>query len=443
MPKVLALARRVEPHAGAELLVVRAHGHLARLAVLDAGDRELLAAGQAERSRRLARHELQRQDAHHQQVRAVDPLVRLGDHRAHAEQVRPLRRPVARRARAVLLAGDARSSARLRRGSARRRRRSSSPRRPGRCTVHVPSLPGTSWLRSRTFANVPRTITSWLPRRAPYELNARRSTPCSSRYCAGGRVGPDRAGGRDVVGRDRVAEHDEARARRAMSSTAAGLARHPLEVGRQADVRRVGLPGEELAGGSVERAPALVAGEDVAVGARGTSRRRPTARSSRRSRPRSARCRAGTPARRRPRRAARSAGRCPCGPRARTRRRAAARRGSSPSRRRGCAPRSCGCRRARRRRRGRPRSTASAIALRQRAGVADARRAAVADGVEAELVEVRVEAGARGSTRSRPSSPARATTSPTACASARARPPSSRAARRRSSPTGSTCSCTT
>jgi hypothetical protein len=37
----------------------------------------------------------------------------------------------------------------------------------GTCTVHVPSEPGTSLLRRRTFANVPRTITSWLPRRAP------------------------------------------------------------------------------------------------------------------------------------------------------------------------------------------------------------------------------------------------------------------------------------
>ena len=51
----------------------------------------------------------------------------------------------------------------------------------GRCTVHVPSLPGTSRLRRRTFANVPRTITSWLPRREPYELKSRRSTPCSTR----------------------------------------------------------------------------------------------------------------------------------------------------------------------------------------------------------------------------------------------------------------------
>jgi hypothetical protein len=44
-------------------------------------------------------------------------------------------------------------------------------------------------LRSRTFAKVPRTITSWFPRRAPYELNSRRSTPCSIRYVPAGESG--------------------------------------------------------------------------------------------------------------------------------------------------------------------------------------------------------------------------------------------------------------
>src|SRR6476646_6348840 len=37
----------------------------------------------------------------------------------------------------------------------------------GRWAVHVPSLPGTRRFLSRTFAKVPRIITSWLPRRAP------------------------------------------------------------------------------------------------------------------------------------------------------------------------------------------------------------------------------------------------------------------------------------
>src|SRR5690606_35040730 len=50
--------------------------------------------------------ELERGDAHVHQVAAVDALEALGNHGTDAEQLRALRRPVARRARAVLLAGD-------------------------------------------------------------------------------------------------------------------------------------------------------------------------------------------------------------------------------------------------------------------------------------------------------------------------------------------------
>src|SRR5262245_46746235 len=39
------------------------------------------------------------------------------------------------------------------------------------------------------LANVPRIITSWLPRRAPYELNSCRETPCSVRYLPAGESG--------------------------------------------------------------------------------------------------------------------------------------------------------------------------------------------------------------------------------------------------------------
>src|SRR5436309_15709187 len=56
-------------------------------------------------------------------------------------------------------------------------------------TVKPPSTPGTSWLRSRMLANVPRIITSWLPRREPYELKSRRSTPCPDRYFPAGESG--------------------------------------------------------------------------------------------------------------------------------------------------------------------------------------------------------------------------------------------------------------
>ena len=179
----------------------------------------------------------------------------------------------------------------------------------------------------------------------------------------------------------------------AMSSTGVRLGRHAVEVRRPPDVGRRRIPGEELALGNGQRAPRLVAGEDVGV------RRAEHLLADRACdrlaapRPARARCREEDVL------AVRAVadrlgqrGRCPSARRARTRRRAAARRGSSPSPPGGCAPRSSGCRRGRRRRRGRPRRRASRDRLGQRAGVPDAGRAAVADGVEAELLEVRRQA---------------------------------------------------
>ena len=45
--------------------------------------------------------------------------------------------------------------------------------------MYGPSVPSTSRLRSRMLPNVPRIITSWWPRRAPYWLNSTGETPCS------------------------------------------------------------------------------------------------------------------------------------------------------------------------------------------------------------------------------------------------------------------------
>ena len=83
---------------------------------------------------------------------------------------------------------------------------------------------------------------------------------------AGRAVGLDRARRRDVVGRDGVAEHDEA-ARAVDVLDRPRLGRHPVEVRRQAHVRRVGLPVEEVALGHRHPAPGLVARVDVGVAA--------------------------------------------------------------------------------------------------------------------------------------------------------------------------------
>src|ERR671918_807110 len=58
----------------------------------------------------------------------------------------------------------------------------------GRCSVTLPSASGVSRFRNRMFANVPRIITSWCPRRAPYELKSRGSTPRSISHSPAGEV---------------------------------------------------------------------------------------------------------------------------------------------------------------------------------------------------------------------------------------------------------------
>ena len=247
MPKVLALARRVEADARAELLVVGAHRHLARLAVLDAGDRELLAAGEAERlagSRRPGTGAAGCPSSGGSsggcaRTTPRSPRARRGGSAPSppSRATSPSRTPCPR----------ARSSARLRRGSARRRRRSVLSSPSGRCTVHVPSLPGDELVaqpdvRERAAHHhlvvaAPRAVRVEL---APLDAVLDQVLP-------GGRVGPDRAGGRDVVGRDRVAEHDEHARAREIVRDRRRLARHAVEVRRQPHVRRVRIPREEIA----------------------------------------------------------------------------------------------------------------------------------------------------------------------------------------------------
>src|SRR6185312_644588 len=57
---------------------------------------------------------------------------------------------------------------------------------PGAVAVHPPSVPGASSLRSRILAKVPRIITSWLPRRDPYELKPDGFTPCAISHLPAG-----------------------------------------------------------------------------------------------------------------------------------------------------------------------------------------------------------------------------------------------------------------
>src|SRR2546423_11731323 len=66
-----------------------------RDAAANASDVENLVALERERRARHVGGKLERQHAHADEVRAVDALEALGNDRAHAEEARPLRRPVA------------------------------------------------------------------------------------------------------------------------------------------------------------------------------------------------------------------------------------------------------------------------------------------------------------------------------------------------------------
>ena len=91
--------------------------------------------------------------------------------------------------------------------------------------------------------------------------------PCSVRYCAGRGAGLDRAGRRDVVGGHRVAElgqHPGAGDVRHRNR----LRRHAVEVRGLADVGRFRVPLEGLALRGGQRLPPLAAVEDVGVAGR-------------------------------------------------------------------------------------------------------------------------------------------------------------------------------
>ena len=218
--------------------------------------------------------------------------------------------------------------------------------------MYGPSFSSTSALRSRMLPNVPRIITSWCPRRAPYELKSSGATPCAWSHGPAGDHGRDRARRADVVGRDRVAEHREDAGALDVAQRR-GIRGEALEERRVGDVRRARDPRRS--------------GRPPGSAARATGRRpRTRTRTSRGTAPAStespmtSRTSSGDGpdvrehdrrAVRRRCRAARSSGRCRPGRRARTRRRAAATRGSDArDERDGSGPRSCGCPRARPRR---------------------------------------------------------------------------------------------
>src|SRR5258706_2905734 len=99
------LLRRIDPDQRVELdcsfLALGSNLHRAPCSeafhhVADTADLEHFLARQPERLRVLAREELQRQNSHADQIRAVNALVAFGDHRRNSKQAGAFRRPIAR-----------------------------------------------------------------------------------------------------------------------------------------------------------------------------------------------------------------------------------------------------------------------------------------------------------------------------------------------------------
>ena len=81
---------------------------------------------------------------------------------------------------------------------------------------------------------------------------------------SGGRIGGNRAGGRNMIGGDAIAE-DRQSAQAVQIVKRAGLERHVLEIRRMLDVSGFRVPGVEIAFGNGQSAPVFITGENVGV----------------------------------------------------------------------------------------------------------------------------------------------------------------------------------
>ena len=144
------------------------------------------------------------------------------------------------RAGAVFLAGENHQRRCLPPDTASRRRRWTWSSPSGSAWCSRLRCPATSWFLSRMFANVPRIITSWLPRREPYELKSAARRRARIEIVPGGAVLGDVAGRRNVVGghANRRA-YARMRAPRDVGDRLVRSSRHVVEERRLLDVGRV------------------------------------------------------------------------------------------------------------------------------------------------------------------------------------------------------------
>ena len=183
----------------------------------------------------------------------MDALVALGDHRAHALQGRALGGPVARRARAVLLARQ-HDGRRLARAVARRRVEDRHLLAFGE-QQRLAALDAREQLVLEPHVGeraAHHDVVVAAPRAVLVEVRGLHAALLQP--LAGRARGLDVAGGRDVVGGDAVAEQRQHACARDIDERRRVLA-HAVEVRGALDVGRSLVPGVSRAAGHFEGAP--------------------------------------------------------------------------------------------------------------------------------------------------------------------------------------------
>jgi hypothetical protein len=179
-----------------------------RQRVVEPLDGDRLEAGEPQRLPRGAVRELERQHAHAHQVGAVDALERLGDHRRTPSSIVPLAaqsrdEPVPYSLPAMITSGVPPPAYAI------ARRRTTSARHPGAVARPPPFLAGRQFVLEADVGEgaAHHHLVIAATRAVRVEVgasHAQRLQPLTGRDSLG-----DRAGGRDVVGGDGVAEHAE------------------------------------------------------------------------------------------------------------------------------------------------------------------------------------------------------------------------------------------
>src|ERR1035437_49651 len=267
---VVHLVRRIEPDGGRErrLLALRVRRRdrellLRREVLRDALDSESLLARQPEALCVLPGLVLEREDAHPREVRAVDALEALRNHRPDAEEHRAFRGPIARRPRAIF------------------RTREDDERGLRGLVLHGRVVDGHLLARRKVDRDVSlaardqEVLEADVRERAAHHdlvvaaagavgVEVRRRDSVLDEVLRGRGVLRDVAGRRDVVGRHGVPEHDEAAGAREVLQGRGHLG-NVREEGRLPPIRRGTLPEVRPALRDLEGLPALVAVEDLAV----------------------------------------------------------------------------------------------------------------------------------------------------------------------------------